>query len=64
MNLLFWKAIFTLLRAVYPALWWYLICESIVTEDEVEVYLIELANELIGDTQQIAGVEVLKEAEV
>ena len=43
---------------------WYLICESNVTGDEVEAYSIELANELIGDTQQIAGVEVLKEAEV
>ena len=30
----------------------------------MEAYLIELANKLIGDTQQIAGVEVLKEAEV
>ena len=42
---------------------WYLICESNVTGDEVEAYSIELANELIEDTQQIAGVEVLKEAE-
>ena len=42
---------------------WYLICESNVTGYEVEAYSIELANELIGDTQQIAGVEVLKEAE-
>ena len=43
---------------------WYLICESNVTGDEVEGYSIELGNELIGGTQQISGVEVLKEAQI
>ena len=38
---------------------WYLICESNVVGDEAEPYSIELANELISATQQMAGVEVI-----
>ena len=40
---------------------WYLICESNVVGDEAEPYSIELANELISATQQMAGVEVIRE---
>ena len=40
---------------------WYLICESNVIGDEAEPYSIELANELISATQQMAGVEVIRE---
>ena len=40
---------------------WYLICESNVVGDEAEPYSIELANELIGDTQQVEGVELIRE---
>ena len=43
---------------------WYLICESNIVGDEVEAYGIELANELIGNTRQVEGVEVVKEAAV
>ena len=43
---------------------WYLICESNVTGDVLEAYSIELANELIGDTEQVEGVEVIKEGRV
>ena len=43
---------------------WYLICESNIVGDEVEAYGIELANELIGATRQVEGVEVVKEAAV
>ena len=38
----------------------YLICESNVTGDVLEAYSIELANELIGGTEQVAGVEMIR----
>jgi hypothetical protein len=39
---------------------WYLICESNVVGDEAEPFSIELANELISATQQMADVEVIR----
>ena len=42
---------------------WYLICESNVIGDEAEAFSIELANELIGSTQQMAGVEIIRHEE-
>ena len=38
-----------------------MICKSNVVGDEAEPYSIELANELISATQQMAGVEVIRE---
>ena len=39
-----------------------MICELNIVADEVEAYGIELANELIGATRQVEGVEVVNEA--
>ena len=43
---------------------WYLMCESNVIRDVLEAYSIQLANELIGETKQVEGVEVIKEDRV